>query len=108
MFDSPIAAACFVSFMAGLIGRDLLKLGIQRYWQWRMDRDFRLAQERMHGCRHERVVIVDIGMGPVTSKCADCWALHDFVADYPGGPPTGKWYANSARPPKDALTLPTL
>ena len=105
MIDSPIAAACFLSFMAGLIGRELLVLGWRRYHQWRLDRSYQQSVARMEGCKHERTVMTDTGMGLTTPKCLDCWALHfGVIYNQDGSPLAGGWTANGATP-KQALKL---
>jgi len=87
-----------LGFSVGSLGREIVRIAYGRYMTWRFNRDFRLTNERMIGCKHNRTILTDCGMGLVTYKCLDCWALHIPMMN------GFEWSANSASP-KEAEKL---
>lgn len=84
-------------FVLGFLVRDVAKIAWGQYLMRKLDRECRAAQERMVGCKHENTVLVDTGMGPITKKCVDCWALH-----FPGASVGPEWNPNVCPPPPGA------
>lgn len=83
-------------------GARLAHVRLRDWWvTWLLERDFRRAQERFKGCKHERAVPVDVGVPAI--KCLACWGLS--YPDPSNCPPFGygEWHPNCAPPPGPVL-----
>jgi hypothetical protein len=87
-----VTRSLLVAFFLGFLVRDVVRTVYGRFLAWKFEREFVAAQRRMIGCKHERIVVVDVGAGTMTDKCRDCWAIRVY------GPPDLVWTPNSAPP----------
>lgn len=85
------------AFVFGIITRNIIDDLRGRFFMWKMTRDYKAGQIRMIGCKHERTIMVDVGV--VIPKCIDCWALH-----FPDGPEGPYWGVN-ATPPSESVVV---
>lgn len=79
-----------MAFSAGLFCRDVVRIAYGHYLSRKWNREWKEAEARMVGCKHERTEVFDYGLP--TLKCLDCWAIQM---------PDGKWTPNSVDPSKD-------